>query len=196
LTYEYRSLSDHVKPDALAAYLADLESARKTVGYTLRKNAQKPVARPLSRIAAAIAGALFVAIGVLAVAAVFVTRKTQAADAAGKPDRHSHRWLLGTGILVCWFPVLGALAFVCMIGALAGNLKLFGWGTVLCVLLLLSLWQKFWRARWLRWACAHASDTDQFMHKARDWGMADRLSALPTRPIAAITPGEGKADAT
>lgn len=193
LTYEYRSLSDHVKPDELAAYLADLESARKTVGYTLRKSAQKPVAKPISRIAAAIAGALFVAICVLAVAAVFVTRKTPAADAARGSGKHSHRWLLGTGILVCWFPVLGALAFVGMIGALAGNLKLFGWGTVLCVLLLLSLWQKFWRARWLRWASAHASDTEQFMHEAHDWGLADRPSASPTQPIAASAPAEGKA---
>jgi len=193
LTYEYRSLSDHVKPDELAAYLADLESARKTVGYTLRKSAPKPAAKPISRIAAAIAGALFVAIGVLAVAAVFVTRKSQAAAAGGGSGRHSHRWLLGTGILVSWFPVLGALAFVGMIGALAGDLKLFGWSTVLCVLLLLSLWQKFWRARWLRWASAHASDIEQFMHKARDWGLADRPSASPTQPIAASAPAEGKA---
>lgn len=193
LTYEYRSLVDHVKPDQLAAYLADLESARKTVGYTLRKSAPKPVSEPMSRLAAAIAGALFLAFGLLAVAAIWVTRKTRSPAADTGSGKYSHRQLLGTGVFVSWLPVFAGLAFVGMVGALAGNLEFFGWGTVLIILLLWNTWQRHWHARWLQWASAHATDIEQFIDKAKSLGLAERSSTPPPQAVSASAPAEREA---
>lgn len=193
LTYGYRSLADHVTPDQLAAYLADLESARKTVGYTLRKRAPKPGSEPLSRLAAALAGALFLAFGLLAIAATWVTRKTRLPAADTGSGRYSHRQLLGTGVFVSWLPVLASLSFVGMVWALAGNLEFFGWGTVLIVFLLASTWQRYWHARWLLWASSHAIDTEQFIGKARSLGLVGRSSIPPPQTASASAPAEREA---
>lgn len=193
LTYEYRSLADHVRPDDLPAYLADLESARQKVGYTLRKIvAPKPASEPLPRLAAVIAGAMFLAFGLLAIAAIWVTRTTSLPAAGTGSGKYSHRQLLGTGVFVSWLPVLASLAFVGMVGAIAGHLKFFGWGTVLVVLLLWGTWQRHWHARWLQWAMSHATDVEQFVGKARSLGLV-RRSMTPSWTVPASAPAETEA---
>ncbi|ROZ78734.1 DUF3857 and transglutaminase domain-containing protein [Ramlibacter sp. WS9] len=82
LSYRYRSLADHVPPAGLAGYVANLEKARRTVGYTLWPHAapanpwteRPPLAWSL--------GMLLVVLLVTAVALWWQKRARKAAPAA------------------------------------------------------------------------------------------------------------------
>lgn len=164
LNYRFRSLADHVLPADLATHVADLETSRRLVGYTLRP-IDKPLATPaLTRMAAVAGMVMCLAVGAV-LWAVFLT----SADPPGQGvlANWRTRQLLLTGHGLFHAPVLVLVSWLVMLGGLAGRIDMLGWLAWLVPIVALGWWESYWRNRWLTWALERCGEPQTFLALAK-----------------------------
>jgi hypothetical protein len=180
LSYRYRSLTDHVAPADMDAYIAHLDKARDQVGYTLRNPGTGNLQgwRQIVGLGGALAVMIFGAGALFAATCLAWGRRRSGAE---ESRQWSNQKLLCVGVGIFWFPPLGAVAlavtvamFIDKKGAVAGMLML-----LLCELVVIYLWTAAWRDIWLRSVARLAADPDVLSQKAQRLKLPNVLGAQP-----------------
>lgn len=160
MKYRYRTLSDHVMPDQLPAYIADLRRARDRVGYTLHPKRPHDHA-PRDAWPDLRAATLLLLLLVAAAAWIVDTGNRRPAPLLPWED-----WqLLLTGAGLLGLPVL--MAFATLAVMLVSPHWPYGGAGWLAASLLALLWNRAWSGPWLRWADARSADPRRLLAAAR-----------------------------
>jgi transglutaminase-like putative cysteine protease len=193
LKYHYRSLSDHVPPARLAAYIDHLEQARDQVGYRL--NQRKPAAGAAPSTRAGLAGGLLALLAcmVLAGAGAVVLNDTQRdAQRTGTdlPAGLLPNWkLLAVGATLWW----GALLLCGVVAVTIWNLYqppgLWNIGLGLCAWMISNAWRHHWKEQWLAWAAVRTGDARRLARSAARLGLPGTGAPAETSPLA-MSPDE------
>jgi hypothetical protein len=173
-------LADHVEPGDLAKYIADLETARNSVGYTLRSMGPTRPSRALPWLAYIATGLL----GTCLLMVIWTAVWFGYARAADPSKRFGTGRVLIVGFLLIWGPALIVLLSVTAKTGMRGGLP-DGWEIVLVILVTYiasALSIGIWRDRWLAWAETQALDPN------RVFQLAPRLR-LPKAAFADEKPG-------
>lgn len=181
LNYHYRSLADHVTPENLPSFIANLEKARNVVGFTVRDPIlKKPLVLNQWIGIAALLLALFLIFPTLftAISVALGSRKTMTVT-----KKKTSKTLISTGVYLFWIPVLqgGLLAIVLIVfsqtekwGGTEGTSNLMLGAT--CIFLpIYYFWCAIWRNRWLRWAWLRAQEPEHFIALAKHFKLPHQL---------------------
>lgn len=180
LNYHYRSLADHVTPENLPSFIANLEKARNVVGFTVRDPILKPRMLDQRIGIAALYLALLLGVPTLFIA-ISVALGSQKRIAA--PTKKTSKTLVSTGVYLFWIPLLqgGLLAIVLIVFSQTEkgdstegivNLML---GTTFLFLMIYYFWCAIWRNRWLRWALPRALEPERFIELAKHFKLPHQL---------------------
>lgn len=192
MKYHYRSLSDHVPPARLAAYIAHLEEARDQVGYRLSQRKPTTGASPATRTG--LTGALLALLVclLLASAGAVVVNDTQR-DAqrshADMPAALLPNWrLLVVGTTLRW----GALLLCGVVAVTIWNIyQPLGWwnvGLAFCAYMISNAWRHHWNAQWLAWSAVRTGDAARLARSAARLGLPSAAAPAETSPLAS-SPG-------